>query len=127
MGDEEKRENTRVAFQATISVVFADKSYDHCETRDLSLRGVFVEGVRGRRKGDQCRLSLHLSGTSSDLALQMAGEVVRVEEDGVGLHFSEIDLDSFYHLKNIVYFNMRDPDRLQDEFPDGSEFVPSMD
>ncbi len=127
MGGDEKRGNTRVSFQATITLRFADTTYENLETRDLSLRGVFVKGVSGRLTGDQCRVSLRLSGTSSDLSLEMSGQVVRVEKDGIGLHFDEIDLDSFYHLKNIVYFNVGDPDRLQKELPDGDEFVPSLD
>ena len=114
--DAEKRKNTRVPFHATITVRFPDQTFDHCETQDLSLKGVFVKGVTGARSlGDRCELSLHLSGSSSDLALHISGEVVRVREDGVGLHFSEIDLDSYYHLKNILYYNSEDPDILEME------------
>ena len=114
--DAEKRKNTRVPFHSTISVRFPDQTFDHCETQDLSLKGVFVKGVTGpRAEGDQCELSLHLSGATSDLSLHMRGEVVRTRKDGVGLHFSEIDLDSFYHLKNIIYYNSDDPDILEDE------------
>ena len=125
--DAEKRKNTRVPFHTTITVRFPDKTFDHCETQDLSLKGVFVKGVTGpRTEGDRCELSVHLSGTSSDLSLHMSGEVVRVREDGVGLHFSGIDLDSFYHLKNIIYYNSEDPDSLGEEFPEEAEF-PSID
>ena len=123
----EKRQNTRVPFHTTITVRFSDKTFDHCETQDLSLKGVFVKGVTGTRaQGDHCELSLHLSGATSDLSLHMSGEVVRVLDDGVGLHFSEIDLDSFFHLKNIIYFNTEDPDILGDEFPK-EESYPSFD
>ena len=123
----EKRQNTRVAFRTTITVHFPDKTFDHCETQDLSLKGVFVKGVTGpRAEGDYCELSLHLSGATSDLSLHMSGEVVRVLDDGVGLHFSGIDLDSFFHLKNIIYFNTEDPDILGDEFP-REESYPSFD
>jgi hypothetical protein len=31
------------------------------------------------------------------------------------LHFVEIDLDSFYHLKNIIYYNSSDPDTIEQE------------
>ncbi len=125
--DAEKRHNTRVPFHTTITVRFPDKTFDRCETLDLSLKGVFVKGVTGpRTQGDMCELSLHLSGTSSDLSLNMKGEVVGVREDGVGLHFNEIDLDSFYHLKNILYYNSEDPDALENEFPDEAA-SPSID
>ena len=123
----EQRKNTRVPFHATITVSFPDKTYDHCETQDLSLKGVFVKGINDpRAEGDRCSLSLHLSGASSDISLHMSGEVVQTRDDGIGLHFCEIDLDSFFHLKNIIYFNSEDPDILGDEFPK-DESYPSFD
>ncbi|MDH5299164.1 MAG: PilZ domain-containing protein [Desulfobulbaceae bacterium] len=126
MGNPEKRKNARVSFQATVTVRFDDQTYDRCETRDLSLKGLFVVGVAGRPLGEKCRLSLYLSGTSSDLSLEMSGTVVRLEADGVGIHFTEIDLDSFFHLKNIVYFNIGDPDQLEKELS-AIDFEPSGD
>ncbi len=47
----------------------------------------------------------------------MKGEVVRVEEDCIALYFFEIDLDSFFHLRNIVYYNTEDADKIENEFP----------
>ena len=37
----------------------------------------------------------------------MAGETVRVQGEGVGLQFFDVDEDSFYHLQNVVYFNYK--------------------
>ncbi len=112
----EQRRNTRVDFQTSVDFDCGDKSFAACETRDLSLKGVFLAGISGPAPGDMCDLTVHLSGGSSDLKFRVKGEVVRVEGDGVGIIFTEIDLDSFYHLKNIVYYNSGDPDRLADEF-----------
>jgi len=111
-----RRKNSRVAFHATASLSLAGARYEQCETRDLSLKGVFVVGVHGHALGAQCDMVLCLTGTTSNLCLQMKGEVTRVEPDGLGLRFKEIDLDSFYHLKNILYYNSDNPDQLDDEF-----------
>ena len=111
-----RRKNSRVVFQATISLSFAGSRYEQCETQDLSLRGVFVKDIGGHALGDKCDAVLCLTGTTSKLCLQMKGEVVRIAEEGIGLRFVEIDLDSFYHLKNILYYNSENPDQLDDEF-----------
>lgn len=111
-----RRRNSRIPFRATVSLDFPGKSYKEIETRDLSLKGVFVQGITGHEIGDQCDVALHLIGASSELALKMKGEVVRTETDGVALHFYETDLDSFYHLKNILYYNSENPDKLDEEF-----------
>jgi hypothetical protein len=54
----------------------------------------------------------------------MAGKVVRQDDSGVGVQFEEIDIDTFYHLKNIVYYNADDPDQVEDQLveniPEGS-------
>lgn len=111
----ERRKNIRVSFQTTADIKFAKHHYQHCETADLSLKGMSVKGITNHQIGEKCDISLALSGSSSQLLLYMKGEVVRVGADGIALHFIEIDLDSFYHLKNIVYYNAEDPERIHSE------------
>lgn len=111
----ERRKNTRVPFQATADVRFSNKNYTHCETENLSVKGVSVIGVYGHSLGEKCAISLALSGTTSELRLEMKGEIVRVDPDRIALHFIEIDIDSFYHLKNIIYYNSEDPDTIEQE------------
>lgn len=114
--DQERRKNTRVPFQTTADVSFSNKNYTQCETENLSVKGVSVLGISGHEIGEECNLSLALSGSTSQLRLAMRGEIVRLQEDGIGLKFTEIDLDSFYHLKNIIYYNSEDPDKIEHEF-----------
>jgi len=115
MKKNERRRNTRVPFQATADVRFSGRNYLRCETENLSIKGVSVLGITGHQVGEECELVLALSGTTSHLKLEMKGKVVRVEQDRIALHFHEIDLDSFYHLKNIIYYNSDDPDGLESE------------
>jgi len=112
---ENKRKNSRVPFQVIIGLDFPDRSHAECETADLSLKGVFVLGVTGHKIGENCLVTLRLVGSTSHLSLKMKGTVVRVKEDGLALHFYEMDLDSFFHLKNILYYNSENPDALDDE------------
>ncbi|MDA8163846.1 MAG: PilZ domain-containing protein [Desulfobacteraceae bacterium] len=117
MGNRNRRQHRRVTFQTAIDLGLAGRRFENCQTRDLSLRGVFVVGADGQ-EGEEGEVVLHLTGASSDLALKMKGKVVRVEARGIALRFSEIDLDSFTHLKNIIYYNTEDPDVLQEEWLD---------
>lgn len=116
MDNDNRRVNSRIPFQATVSLDFGHRLHEECETSNLSLKGVLVAGVTGHSAGEKCDVALHLVGSTSDLSLKMKGEVVRADSDGVALHFLEIDLDSFYHLKNILYYNSEDPDQLDEEF-----------
>ena len=120
---ENKRKNSRVPFQIIVGLDFPDRRHTECETADLSLKGVFVLGVTGHKVGENCLISLRLVGSTSHLTLKMKGTVVRAEEAGLALHFYEMDLDSFAHLKNILYYNSGNPDALEEEIsPQIEEF-----
>ncbi len=115
---QERRRDDRVTFRATAKLSFpGNRSFDMCETKDISVSGVFVEGVSGVVFGEKCDVELHLYGRTSNLTLEMAGEAVRVLEEGVALQFFDVDDDSFYHLQNIVYFNYKHSDQPNGTFP----------
>ena len=111
----ERRKNSRVPFNTTVDLNFTDKNYGSCETNDLSTKGVFVANISGPLVGEKCNITIHLSGSATDITLFMRGEVTRVTDEGIGLHFFETDIDSFTHLKNIIYYNNKDPDELKNE------------
>jgi len=118
MTQDERRKNTRVDFHTIVDVSFADAAYVACPTENLSTKGVFVDNIPGRALGDACSIVLKLAGSSPELSLSMTGEVVRLVGDGIGIHFSEMDLDSFSHLRQIVYYNSDDPDHITEDFID---------
>ncbi|MCK9295778.1 MAG: PilZ domain-containing protein [Desulfobulbaceae bacterium] len=124
MTHDERRKNTRVVFHTTATVRFAGDVFENLAIRDLSLRGVYLEGISRRSLGEKCEVELFLTGSSSELKLNMAGKVVRCDDIGVGVHFEEIDIDTFFHLKNIIYYNADDPDQVENELveniPEGS-------
>ncbi|MDT8335449.1 MAG: PilZ domain-containing protein [Desulfurivibrionaceae bacterium] len=104
----DRRRDVRVVFRTTVRVIFPDgRAFADCETCDISVSGVFVNGVTGVAVGERCRVELQLTGNTSDLLLKMTGEIVRSQEEGVALEFAEVDEDSFYHLQNIVYFSYK--------------------
>lgn len=116
MKQNERRKDSRVTFTTTIDLCFHDETIHNCSTRDLSCKGVFVPGLKHRQNGDQCRLVIRLTGTEPDQLIEVKGEIVRKTSDGCGFHFKQMDLDSFQHLKNIVYFNSNTPDQLNEDF-----------
>ena len=109
--DNDRRRDTRVFFRTTAKVIFSDgRAFVDCKTSDISTSGVFVNGVAGVDCGERCRIELQLAGKTSNLLLKISGEIVRFQKDGVALEFSGVDGDSFYHLRNIVYFNYKHAD-----------------
>ncbi len=118
MENKERRKNTRVPFEASVDLRFKGKTFKDCDIRNLSINGMFVLGGLKRNIGERCDITLHLTGAKTKVSLRMKANIVRLEETGIGLHFYEMDLDSFHHLKNIVYYNSLNPDDMEDEFLD---------
>lgn len=109
----ERRRDPRVTFRAIARLKFTDgRVFDNCQTSDVSVSGVFVEGVTGVETWDNCAVDFQLVGRSSSLVLTLNGQVVRVQPEGVALQFDDVDEDSFRHLENIVYYNYRQEGRL---------------
>jgi len=118
MRDRERRKHTRVDFCTSADLDFGDGSYADCPTRNLSSKGVFVENIAERSLGERCSLVLRLNGVSERISLNMRGVVVRVTEKGIGLYFTDIDIDTFTRLRRIISCNCDDPDHLQENFLD---------
>lgn len=116
MTSQNRRNNSRVPFNATVTMRFDQRTHERCQTADLSLKGVSVVGVTGHQIGEHCDVQLDLTGSTSNLRLHMKGEVVRVKPEGLALRFFAMDLDSFYHLKNIIAYNLGDPEQVEEEF-----------
>ncbi|OGR06093.1 MAG: hypothetical protein A2511_16565 [Deltaproteobacteria bacterium RIFOXYD12_FULL_50_9] len=137
MKNTERRRDVRVVFKTTTQLEFPDAIFKECETHDVSVNGALVAGIKGRKLGDKCKVTVFLRGKSSELQLKMLGEIVRLEKNCIALQFYNVDSDSFSHLKNIVYYNFQHPDETvpskqcttpakpkekpADELPDGVE------
>ncbi len=117
----EKRKNLRVVFKTHCSVepIKGDFSpFEADSTKDISLKGLYIETKNRLPIGSSCILKLKLAGTSSELILNIRAKVVRADDNGLAFTFEEIDMDSFFHLRNVLYYNSGDPDRIDKEIID---------
>ena len=114
--EQERRRDIRVDFDTDVSVM-ADgvESRYRGNTRDLSLRGVFIKTTDTLKIGTHCQVEVMLSGLQDQLVLKMEGHVVRRCDEGFAIYFESVDLDSYTHLKNIVRYNVPDTDVIGKE------------
>lgn len=110
----EKRKHQRVSFQAEAMVAGNDLAVGG-KIDNLSMKGMFLKAT-GDVGNDPLRITILLSGSSSKLAIELRGKVVRKADDGMAIEFMEMDLDSFIHLKNVVSYNSEDADAVVDEY-----------
>ena len=122
----EKRNHERVPFTARVTVFSkGQRIVSDADTRDISLKGMYVASRQRLNIGTHCGLELQLTGASSQVTLNIDGTVVREDGNGFAVVFNTIDLDSYFHLKNILLYNTEDPDAFSDRLSiDTADMLP---
>jgi hypothetical protein len=116
--DNEQRKYIRVPFKAAAILwsLKQDAKEIRCDqTRDISFKGIYCYSDIKFSVGTICDLELHLTDTSSKLVLFSKGRVVRTDDEGMGIKFEEMELDSFLLLKNIVTENTENSKQIDRE------------
>lgn len=111
----EKRKFLRVPFEIKAEIISEGQKFI-VDVKDLSLKGLYVKSDHKFELKTPVDLKIDLSGNQTNLSINLKAEVVRVTDEGMGLFFSQMDLDSFIHLRNIVEYNSVDPERVREEF-----------
>ena len=115
MGDD-KRRRTRVHFKTQVVLKTGISEIKAgAKSSDISMKGMFITTDEKISVGTPCDIEIVLSGTTSRLALNIKAVIARRDKDGLGIIFDSMDVDSYFHLKNIVMYNASDPDVIEKE------------
>jgi c-di-GMP-binding flagellar brake protein YcgR len=110
--NDERRKDSRVGFKTIVRILFeADEKEVNFEgnSRDLSLKGMLISSENMFSSGTKCSIKIYLTGGIDKIELRMKGTVIRSGDNGsMGITFDSMDIDTYSHLKNIVYYNTRD-------------------
>lgn len=114
----EKREFSRAPVSVEIEVTADEFGLSAQSVRDVSLGGVSLGPCEEHTPlGVLCQVRLFVGGRASGVCIEATGEVVRVDNTGVGISFTEINgTESYHHLRQLVLLNSEDPDRAGQEF-----------
>jgi len=111
-----RREFTRIPIRVNAELRCAPDTVLVGSASDLSLNGLFLSNAQGVPVGTRCDVRLSLEGGAEVMTIDAQGSITRSGMDGVAVTFDQIDADSFEHLRNLVFYNSPDPDRVSDEF-----------
>ncbi|MFZ5649845.1 MAG: PilZ domain-containing protein [Bacillota bacterium] len=111
----EKRSLSRVLFGTKAVIMYRGAEVDG-EVENLSLNGMFIKTQQKIPDGEVVEITIHLAGDTSSLSIDLEGKVIREAENGIGLMYQKVDLDSFIHLRNIVSYNSVDSESVMEEF-----------
>ncbi|OHD66872.1 MAG: hypothetical protein A2176_12480 [Spirochaetes bacterium RBG_13_51_14] len=115
----EKRNTTRVPFHVRSVITYQDRMIEG-DVVNLSTGGMLFNSPDDIPIDEIVHIEIILYGSSSRLALNITGRVVRRSDKEIAIKFTELDLDSFIHLKNIVSRNALEEEKILKEFKEFS-------
>ncbi len=110
------REFTRVPIHLKVEIRCGSQTIVTDQTKDLSMKGIYLTCEEKLPVGSICEVALLLEGTDQPVRIDVKGRVMRCVNSGVGIQFTEIELDSYDHLQNLVLHNSQaDHDQVEQE------------
>ncbi len=74
------------------------------EIVDLSLKGAMVQNAAiEAREGDDCQFTLELD--DSEITIPIQARVTHVQEDRLGIEFTQVDMDAMQHIRRMLELN----------------------
>lgn len=111
----ESREFTRVPIKVAAEIR-ADGQTIFCEqTHDVSMKGIFLTGDKVFPVGTHGEITLILEGATR---IEVKGVVEHSSAKGMGIRITEIGLDSYSYLQNLVMYNSPDAHKTEQEIMD---------
>ncbi len=102
----ENRRNLRVRLKGVVAdLTFTKSGRTINNVKDMSLSGIFVEGVSGIEVNERCRV--HLKGWKNPI--DFISNVARVDRKGVGLRFLDISYDTCELLRTLMLYKAENP------------------
>jgi len=113
---EDHREFSRIDIKILAKVQAKGQEIVSAGAHDVSMKGVFVKGKTDWSIGTECEIHLILEGQNPPVDIKVKGRVQRITGEGIALLFTEVSLEAYEHLHNLVMLNVDDPDKAEREF-----------
>jgi hypothetical protein len=111
----EKRSFARIPFKTKAIVRHKDSTVIGI-VENLSLAGIFLKTPEKLALNRVVKIELLFTGTSSEISILLDGKISRHENIGMGIEFKNMDIDAFYHLRNLISYNTDQMEKLKKEF-----------
>lgn len=117
-----QRKFHRIEFAGAACIKIEEHSYDCCLIKDLSLTGLFIKGNFQKHEMENCVVRIFSDKNSDQDSVLATGKVVRVNNEGMALHFTEMTFENYLLLKSTLVENAEKSLVIMREFPDAPPF-----
>ncbi len=113
----EKREFVRVPFTTEAEIRTGNQLFRSSSGMNISLNGLRIatnEPLPG--EGSPCSAKIILKAFDHHIAIEAKGRIARTGQGYLAVEFTEIDPDSYLHLRHLIINNAEDPVHAEEEF-----------
>jgi hypothetical protein len=112
----DRRSFIRVPFKTAVKIDAGGKLINADGALDISMNGIRVSSADSVPDTTPCRVTIVLQATPDEVAIRAAGRITRSDEGSLAVEFTELDPDSYNHLRMLILSNARDPEKAEQEF-----------
>lgn len=123
MGEKNLRMHDRIDLARTIAIRFADGFSAVCQTKDISLTGMFIKGNLRQLPGTPCSVTLSERWSTVNCQLNFRAKVARNGDCGIALQYTEMEGTTYNLLQTLLLYGCNDPLSFGEEFARGCPFV----
>ena len=111
----DSREFTRVPIKVEAEIRADGRTLFCHQTRDVSMNGLFLTSEESFVVGTHGDITLILDG---GMRIDVKGVVEHSSPKGMGIRFTEIGLDSYSYMQNLIMYNSPDTHKSEQEIKD---------
>ncbi len=117
MQPREKREFVRVPFTTEVEIRTGNRLFRSSSGMNISLNGLRIatEGPLPG-EGSPCSARIVLKAFDHHIAIEAQGRIARSGQGYLAVEFTELDPDSYIHLRQLIINNAEDPVHAEEEF-----------
>jgi len=113
------REFSRVSVSVNVEIERPGLATFKAVAKDVSLNGLRIESAESFDADGLCDVRVILGGDGGEIEpiiIEAHGCAVRSDGQFVAIHFDQLELEGYNHLKNLILYNAQDTDQVEHEF-----------
>lgn len=112
----DRRGFVRVPFNTDTEILVDQRVIRSSEGIDVSMSGLRLTSSETVNPGTDCQVKIILQTPDNRLIIEAKGTVIRSAAGTVGIQFTELDLDSYLHLRQLILYNTEEPEKAEQQF-----------
>jgi len=112
-----QREFSRVGVPVRVEIERHGMDTFKAVAEDVSLSGIRIISAESFDADMPCDVKVMLGGEGGEpVVIEAHGCVVRSDGQFVAIHFDNLELEGYAHLKNLILYNSLDSEQIEREF-----------